>query len=201
MLEITASTTPQLEQRAPNLYRTNLFAAFLSELCAQPCTVYLSWPFFTYLRRLLPKVTLVYDVLDDPELGAPTPSEQPEDHASLLLEADAVLFFSAPLFERFGARARRPLLVPNGVWPEDFARAVAPATSRKPGEHAVGYVGNISELLDFESLEAIASDPHARLELVGPINAFDSRRKDELEARMSALCARSNCHHTGTVPF
>ncbi|MGI5864908.1 MAG: glycosyltransferase, partial [Myxococcales bacterium] len=201
MLEITASAAPQIEQRAPNLYRTNLFPAFLAELREQPCVLYLSWPFFTYLRRLLPEATVIYDVLDDPELGASTPSDQLEDHADLLRQADVTLFSSTPLFERFGAQARRPLLVPNGVWPEDFSGAVAAESARKPGEYVVGYVGAISELLDFDSLEAIASDPHAGLELIGPVSAFDSKRKEEIEARVAALCARSNCRHFGAVPY
>jgi glycosyltransferase involved in cell wall biosynthesis len=199
MLELTATASPRTSELAPNLVRTNLFAPLVAELSDRPCTLLMSCVHFDYLRRLLPRARVIYDVLDDPGLSGAAEPDAATAHTALLHEADAVLFSSQPLFERFQSEVRRPLYVPNGVWPEDFA--VPTAAARQHEGWVAGYCGAISELLDLDSFEAIASRPGARLELVGPIKAFDAANDPELARRMEALLKRPNCRHCGTVRY
>src|SRR5690606_38098900 len=116
----------------------------------------------------------------------------------LVRSADVVLCTAPPLYEECAPLAKRCLVVPNGVYPEDFAAIGSPADV---GRVVVGYYGAISELLDFDLLDAITELPGGRLELAGPIVAFDPTRSIERQTRTDALCARRNVGYHGVIDY
>jgi SAM-dependent methyltransferase/glycosyltransferase involved in cell wall biosynthesis len=121
--------------------------------------VLVSWAVHRPLLELLEQPTIIYDCLDDLEVGA-TP---PEEHARLLTEANIVLATSNLLFERI--RIQRPdvIFCPNGVDYESFARARAPGPVPqdlqpilRSGKKIVGYHGALARWFDYELLKSVS---------------------------------------------
>lgn len=153
--------------------------------------VYLYYPFHAQDLERFGGAIVLYDVLDDPAIHS---DEAAEDcHDRLLRRADLVITSSRVLHERLLSVRPDVLLVPNGVWPEDFAGLAA--RLRAPGAApCVGYAGAIAEWFDFDLLyDAAAALPEVQFRLAGPCT-----RPAELEAMLNV---RPNIRHVGLLPY
>ncbi len=104
--------------------------------------------------------------------------------------ADVVAVVSPALAEHWAALGADPVLIPNGCSP---AAAPLPAADAGLPRPVVGLVGQLSERIDMDILEALAGAGVSLL-IVGP---HDPRWEPE---RFAALTARPGVRHTGRVP-
>lgn len=189
---------PYLRRHGPRLYATNLYEDALAYYRQRDVVLYLTFPGHLYVAKFLQRAYCIYDVLDRMQIFADFGPAMVRDHRELLQQADLVLCSAPPLFEACSEFAKRCLLVPNGVYPEHFASVRSPAPTSPV---VVGYYGAISELLDFDLLEAIADLPEVELALAGPVVPFDRTQAVELQTRTDALFARRNVRHHGVVEY
>src|SRR5690606_34065524 len=173
LMLIIGGDVPFVRRHDRRLYSTNLYEDVLAYFRQEPVALYLTFPGHLYVATFLQRAHVVYDVLDRLQIFADYCPAMQRDHDRLVRSADVVLCTAPPLYEECAPLAKRCLVVPNGVYPEDFAAIGSPADV---GRVVVGYYGAISELLDFDLLDAITELPGVRLELAGPIVAFDPTR-------------------------
>lgn len=191
------SDIPYVRRHGPRLYSTNLYEDALGYFRHSRVALYMTFPGHRYVTRILQNAIVIYDVLDRIEIFADHGPPMVRDHNALLAEADLVLCSAPPLYEESAAIAKQCLLVPNGVYTEDFVVPPPP-----PGPTVVvGYFGAISELLDFDLLESIAELPGVQLALAGPVAAFAPERAVELQTCTDALFARRNVKHHGVIAY
>lgn len=198
LMLVIGGDVPFVRRHGQRLYATNLYEDALSYFRRTPVALYVTFPGHLYVTRCLDEAFVVYDVLDRLQIFAGYCQAMERDHRELLQRADLVVCSAQPLYDDCRRIARQCLLVPNGVYPEHFA-AVGPPPS--PAPVVVGYYGAISELLDFDLLEAIADLPGVALAMAGPVNAFDPVRAVELQTRTDALFARRNVRHHGMIDY
>jgi len=128
----------------------------------RPVICWQYWPHQTpFLRYLPPENYRVYDCLDDlgcfrqyPEIHA--------HHAEALAEADLVLASASVLFDKVSRRREDALLVPNGVWYEDFAspqpvRWEELDRLRQESTVIVCYYGALAEWFDWGLVRGLAT--------------------------------------------
>lgn len=192
------SDAPFVRRHGPRLYSTSLYEDSIAYFRQSRVVLYLTFPGHHYVTRFLEKAIVVYDVLDRLELFGGYCAAMRRDHEALLAAADLVLCSAAPLHEESEEVARRCLLVPNGVWSEDFATVGSPPAAPPV---VVGYYGAITELLDFDLLEAIADLPNVELVLAGPIAAFRPENEVLVQTLTDALFARRNVTHHGVLQY
>jgi teichuronic acid biosynthesis glycosyltransferase TuaH len=123
-------------------------------------------------------------------MGLPVGHLQERERRALS-KADIVAAVTPELARRWSELGARPVVIPNGCWPSDGAR-VSPALTGLP-RPVVGFVGQLSERIDFDALDAIA-DSGCCLVLVGP---RDPRWEPK---RFSELTGRPSVHYVGPVP-
>ena len=110
-----------------------------------------------------------------------------------LARADVVAAVSPQLADRWAGLGAKPVVIPNGCWPADAgAQAVPPAVRDLP-RPVVGLIGQLTDRIDLDVLEAIAGAGLSLL-IVGP---RDPRWGQE---RFTELIARSHVHYAGPVP-
>lgn len=162
-----------------------------AKVCPEGQVVYIYNP---ELARDLDRYTdsyIIYDMLDDISLH--TWDEVHSQHMQLLERADVVITTSWQLRDRLQEVRPDVLLVPNGVWPEDFAQArrLARPASRPP---VVGYAGAVAHWFDFALMDAVAAAlPDWQFRLVGWVSEPD---------KMAALEAKHpNLRHEGVLEY
>ena len=109
-----------------------------------------------------------------------------------LARADVVVAVSSELAQRWTNLGASPVVIPNGC---RLASAMAQSVSRSVPDlppPVVGLVGQISDRIDLDVLEAIAAHGFSLL-LVGPV---DPRLKRD---RFNELTSKSNVHYVGAV--
>jgi len=111
----------------------------------------------------------------------------------MLARADVVTAVSPQLVRRWAGLGVRPALIPNGCWLTDVSAAAIPPEVRGLPRPVVGLIGQLSERIDLDALEAIASAGFSLL-IVGPL---DPRWRQQ---RFSGLIARPQVHYAGPVP-
>jgi teichuronic acid biosynthesis glycosyltransferase TuaH len=120
--------------------------------------------------------------------------------AALPLQADVVVAVSPPLVDGLKTLGVDPVLIPNGVDVEHFARAMTstpdPELIAQLGEtgQVVGFVGHLGDRIDVELLAAVA-DRDCTLLLVGP------RQRTATPGLLDALLERPNVHWIGPRPY
>ncbi len=105
--------------------------------------------------------SLVYDVIDHPDVFPHPQGLLRRNHERALEEARVVFVVSRPLLEKVQARRADAAYLPNGV---EFARFAAPADpsllpeeiARARGRPAAGYVGALARWVDSDLLAALA---------------------------------------------
>jgi teichuronic acid biosynthesis glycosyltransferase TuaH len=110
-----------------------------------------------------------------------------------LARADVVVAVSPALAGRWTALGAAPLLIPNGCHPTYGRADTLSSAVRDLPAPVVGLVGQLSERIDADILEAIV-DAGFSLLLVGPL---DRRWEPK---RFAALIARPRVHYAGPVP-
>lgn len=125
------------------------------------------------------------------------PDRLARQERSALARADLVLAVSPELAQRWRGLGADPVLLPNGCDPSAYAAvpdlepAEVPAGFPAP---VAGVIGQLSERIDIELLEAVA-EAGIGLLLVGPRDPGWQPR------RVNALLDRADVHHVGPVPF
>jgi glycosyltransferase involved in cell wall biosynthesis len=110
-----------------------------------------------------------------------------------LARADVVAAVSPPLARRWAGLGASPVLIPNGRRPANTAVHAIPPAARALPRPVVGLIGQLSERIDLDVLEAIAAAGLSLL-IVGPL---DSRWEQQ---RFAELAARPHVHYAGPVP-
>ena len=105
------------------------------------------------------------------------------------LRADLVVAASPVIAESMRALGVDPILIPNGVDVDHFARTPAPGT----GEPVVAFVGHLSGRVDVRLLEAVAR-AGVRLRMIGP-------RQTTLPAGHFDALAGPEVEWCGPVPY
>lgn len=151
--------------------------------------------------RGMDAITRVYYATDDYVAGAHLMGVSKQylqrAEASQLKAADLVLTVSKQMSNRMAVARREPVgVLPNGCDPDHFSDVddldFPPDVHLRPP--IAGLIGQISDRVDIEVLEAVA-DTDVSLLLVGPI------KPDFEPERMSRILARSNVQAVGAVPF
>ena len=142
----------------------------------------------------------VYWAKDDHQQGASlyglSSSRVRRIEDGLASTADVLIVSSSVLAEEWRRRGREPLLVPNGCDPDLAAHVAAARPADDVGLSApvVGFLGTLSDRIDFDVLDAVADRGHSLL-LVG------SRRRTFSSARFERLLVRPNVRWVGARPF
>jgi teichuronic acid biosynthesis glycosyltransferase TuaH len=110
-----------------------------------------------------------------------------------LAQADIVAAVTPQLAARWAELGARPVVIPNGCWPREDGSPLTPGKEADQARPVVGLIGQLSERIDIDVLEAIA-DAGCSLLLVGPL---DPRWEPE---RFSRLITRSSVRYVGPVP-
>jgi teichuronic acid biosynthesis glycosyltransferase TuaH len=105
--------------------------------------------------------------------------------ARMALDADLIVVISAVLADKFRAMGYESLLVPNGCDEALFGTTdtAPPANDVTLSRPIIGFVGYLSNRIDFTLLEAVARRGHSVLLVGARSEAFDSTRAVALLAR------------------
>jgi teichuronic acid biosynthesis glycosyltransferase TuaH len=110
-----------------------------------------------------------------------------------LARADVVAVVSPALAKRWTDRGASPVIIPNGCWLVSDTGQPSPLDGVDLPRPVVGLVGQLSERIDLDVLEAIAAAGFSLL-LVGPL---DRRWGHQ---RFTELISRPRVHYAGAVP-
>jgi len=143
---------------------------------------------------------VVVDLLDDWSkhvLFAPIRTEVETSYRKLFEIADVVTANSegtVELARRFG---RNAILLPNGCDPERFN--CEPDRRASGGQRVVGYAGKLSERLDLELVESVASAfPGVRFDFAGPYTAAS---RASVSSIRTALERHENINLLGDIEY
>jgi glycosyltransferase involved in cell wall biosynthesis len=196
---------PVLRRRSEGHYVSNMAGDFFALLHKKSFVLYLHWPGFLHFSQLCPNALVIYDVLDDLTVFANPSDTMRLDHEVLLDKADISLFSAKKLLDNNKDHTSNGILYENGVYASHFSHGVR-ELCKLPGDSlidltktVVGYHGVISELIDFDLIDAIAALPEVVLLFVGPVAAFEPENLDEVKRRMTRLArdAGSRFIHLG----
>jgi teichuronic acid biosynthesis glycosyltransferase TuaH len=134
------------------------------------------------------------DYVAGAELMGLSARHQRRQELRMLARADVVTAVSPHLVRRWAGLGVRPALIPNGCWLTDVSTAAIPPAVRELPRPVVGLIGQLSERIDLDVLEAIA-DAGFSLLIAGPL---DPRWRQQ--QRFSGLIARPQVHYAGPVP-
>jgi teichuronic acid biosynthesis glycosyltransferase TuaH len=109
-----------------------------------------------------------------------------------LASADVVVAITPELGQRWSGLGAKPVVIPNGCWP-DGAAATSTAGTTGLARPVAALVGQFSGRIDFDVLEAIVDSGNSLL-LLGP---HDPRWEPE---RFRQLISRPSVRYTGPVP-
>ena len=113
---------------------------------------------------------ILYDILDHPSIHEDPAYRQ--KHEELLQKAHVVVTRSRELFQELKDARPDIIVVPNGVWPEDFKcnPGSSPPEDLPLGDKPrIGFVGSLAQWVDYELLRyAAQSCPEYEFILVGP---------------------------------
>ena len=110
-----------------------------------------------------------------------------------LARADVVIAISDQLADRWTGLGAAPLVIPNGCYEAADHGGVLPSAAQSLARPVVGLVGQLSDRIDLDIVDAIV-DAGFSLLIVGP---KDPRWEPE---RFAALIARPGVHFAGPVP-
>ncbi len=133
------------------------------------------------------------DYVAGAELMGLSARRQCRQELRMLARADVVTAVSPQLVRRWAGLGVRPTLIPNGCWLTDVSAAAILPEVRELPRPVVGLIGQLSERIDLDVLEAIANAGFSLL-IVGPL---DPRWRQQ---RFSELIARPQVHYAGPVP-
>lgn len=136
-----------------------------------------SWPVLKQLfflregKRSSALQCLLYDLIDDFTAFSWAPSFGKEFERELLHAADSVITGTRQLSDSRGGAP----YIPCGVDYEAFASPAAPPPGlRELPRPLIGYIGTISERLDYPLLRQVAENfPDASIVMVGPVHSVD----------------------------
>jgi len=110
-----------------------------------------------------------------------------------LARADVVIAISDQLADRWAGLGAAPLVIPNGCYEAADHGGVLPWAAQRLARPVVGLVGQLSDRIDLDIIDAIVDAGYSLL-IVGP---KDPRWEPE---RFAALIARPGVHFAGPVP-
>lgn len=137
-------------------------------------------PFFQFIRAWNNSI-LLYDCVDfhsgQPHLG----QEIAQQENALIQNADLFFVNSKTLAKIHSGKKRDIHLVPQGFDVESFQNAKkqkAPWKFRKPKQPVIGFVGGLSDRLDFSLLESLVkNNPQWNFALWGPIQTPTAKKR------------------------
>ncbi|MEM3112529.1 MAG: glycosyltransferase [Candidatus Anstonellales archaeon] len=141
--------------------------------------LYIYYPYHYELLEDIKDFKVIYDVLDNPVIH--NDKKALHYHELFLDMACLVMTSSKPLWEKIKPMRKDILLVPNGVFIEDFRteNKNIPSDIPKDGRPLIGYYGAIADWIDYDLLVYSATKrPDYNFILIGPVSSkkFDKLR-------------------------
>lgn len=133
------------------------------------------------------------DYVAGAELMGLSVRRQRKQERRAVARADVVAAVSPQLVRRWQELGACPVLIPNGCWPADARPNEVPPEARNLPRPVVGLIGQLSERIDMDVLDAIASSGLSLL-IVGPL---DPRWRQQ---RFAELIGRTHVRYVGPVP-
>ncbi|MER3398801.1 MAG: hypothetical protein C4316_09820, partial [Chloroflexota bacterium] len=147
------------EKVGPNLYLCHVPLEVFGEI--QSPVLYVSWAVHHGSIRLLKDPVVIYDCVDDLEVG----DVDQADHEAMLRRADLVLATAQKLYDAIKVRRPDVLLCPNAADYDNFVQARHRAHASPPpdlapvvggGRLVVGYSGALARWVDYDLLAEVA---------------------------------------------
>lgn len=110
-----------------------------------------------------------------------------------LSRADVVAAVSPQLVQRWNSLGANPVFIPNGCWLTNVSAQAIPPEARDLPRPVVGLIGQLSERIDLDVLDAIA-DAGLSLLIVGPLDPRWGKQQ------FNQLVSRPNVRYAGPVP-
>jgi hypothetical protein len=171
----------------------------LRELDGPDTVLWITYPLHVLLRQTFRRARVVYDIIDELEVFAGYCPRMARDHGRLLAAADLVVVTADRLRDAVHRSRPDAILVPNGVWPEEFRpppvlppppEDLAEVVAR--GAPIVGYHGALAAWFDYELLDEVAARcPDLSFVLVGP----------DYDGSLQMLRTRANVWALGPKPY
>ena len=116
---------------------------------------------YKIFREYFPQALLIYDYIDELNVFYGYSPLMEEDHRILVQTADILLTTATNLFERVRPIREDVLLVPNGVYLDDFKTDIVTppfdlAHISKDGKPIIGYYGALAEWFDYDLINDLA---------------------------------------------
>ena len=177
-----------LREVQPNLLLCGNVALLHHFLRDQEVIIWATWTPHKIFFEYFPKARLIYDYIDELNVFYGFSPSMEEDHQALLQRADWVLTTSTSLLEKVKAFRPDALLVPNGVYLEDFKHSHPPSPPKdlmeilERGKPILGYYGALAEWLDYELINYVVLNcPLYNVVLIGP--DYDGSKKNLLNSK------------------
>ncbi len=150
------------------------------------------------LLGILRGYTKLYDCVDYYPGFSPAAKKE---HDVCMGKADLIFANSVPLAAQLRKQRRDTQPVPLGFTPELFSasRAVPRGVNTQP--FTVGYVGSISDRIDFPLLDQIVKQlPYVQFMFIGPLERNVFGKTDTAADQLQSLCRYANVMWTPAVP-
>lgn len=189
-----------INQISENFYITSLLWEVLALIRDRTFTFLFTHPRYMCFRDLFPNAIFIFDCLDEPSVLADYfYLSYEQDYLSAICGSDITLYSSEYLYDKFSTKSKQPILLKNGINPDRYVIENKNRKLYNDNERIFGYVGVISELIDFDFLEALATyEKSVKVILIGPVKAFEFKNETYLNKRFNQLLQKSNVNH---IPF
>jgi len=167
-----------IKQIEPNLYLCSDVSLLKGVDERHEAVLWTTRPDHWIYLDLLPRATVIYEVIDELEVFPFSSGAMERDHVGLLLRAEVVVATSSTLYEKVKRIRGDALLAPNAVRLEDFQVSFGQQGQPVPGDLAsvihlgrpiIGYYGALAEWFDYELLRYAADRcPDYSFVLIGP---------------------------------
>lgn len=183
---------------SPGVFITSFLWEVLHFLKNQHFYFLFTHPRYMNFRCYFQNAVFIFDCLDEPTVLSDSSSiSYIQDFTSAISGSDITLFSSQYLFDKYAVKSKDPLLLCNGINLSRYKETNLAIESDK----VFGYVGVISELVDFEFLHKILdADSENKLLLIGPLKAFESKYYDDLLTGFTKLKETERVTHIPYVP-
>lgn len=164
-----------LKEAQENLFLCGNMSLLRTFLGDKETIIWTTWTPHKIFCEYFPKSRVIYDFIDELNVFYGYSELMEEDHHALLQGADLVVTTATSLWEKVKRVRKDTLLVPNGVYLDDFKMHTPPSIPKdlvnvmKQGKPIIGYYGALAEWLNYEIINYIVQSCKGyNIVLIGP---------------------------------